>query len=38
VIAWGIGVDRLAMFKLGIDDIRELFTRKLDLLRSTKIT
>jgi len=33
VIAWGIGFDRLAMIRLGIDDIRELYTKKLDLLR-----
>lgn len=33
VIAWGIGIDRLAMFKLGIKDIRYLFTRNIDWLR-----
>ena len=33
VIAWGIGFDRLAMIRLGIDDIRELYTKRLDLLR-----
>ena len=33
VIAWGLGVDRLAMFKLGIADIRELFTRDLNWMR-----
>ena len=33
VLAWGIGVDRLAMVKLGVDDIRELHTRRLDYLR-----
>ena len=37
VIAWGIGIDRLAMFKLGIKDIRYLFTEKLDWLRKSKI-
>jgi len=37
VIAWGIGIDRLAMFKLGIKDIRYLFTEKLDWLRKTKV-
>jgi phenylalanyl-tRNA synthetase alpha chain len=37
VIAWGIGIDRLAMFKLGINDIRELFSRNLDWLRNSKI-
>ena len=33
VLAWGIGIDRIAMASLGIDDIRELFTKKLDWLR-----
>jgi len=32
-IAWGFGVDRLAMHKLRIDDIRELFSRNLGWLR-----
>ncbi len=36
VIAWGFGIDRLAMLKLGIEDIRDLFTHKIDLLRSSK--
>ncbi|MEM0031098.1 MAG: phenylalanine--tRNA ligase subunit alpha [Desulfurococcaceae archaeon] len=35
-IAWGIGVDRLAMTVLGIDDIRLLFTRDLNVLQSIK--
>ena len=33
VIAWGLGIDRLAMFKLGIKDIRYLFTQDLKWLR-----
>jgi len=37
VIAWGLGIDRLAMFKLGITDIRELFSYKLDWLRNVKV-
>ncbi len=36
-IAWGLGIDRLAMFKLGIDDMRELFSQKLDWLREEKL-
>ncbi len=32
-IAWGIGIDRLAMFKLGIKDIRYLFSDDLNWLR-----
>jgi len=34
-IAWGIGIDRLAMFKLGIKDIRYLFSDNIDWLRKT---
>jgi len=34
VLAWGIGIDRLAMFKLSINDIRELFSKNLEWLRS----
>jgi len=37
VIAWGLGIDRLAMFNLGITDIRELFSTKLDWLRNKPI-
>jgi phenylalanyl-tRNA synthetase alpha chain len=33
VIAWGIGIDRLAMIRLGLDDIRELHTMDLGRLR-----
>jgi phenylalanyl-tRNA synthetase alpha chain len=34
VLAWGLGIDRLAMVALGITDIRELFSYNLDYLRS----
>ncbi|MEM1642168.1 MAG: phenylalanine--tRNA ligase subunit alpha [Desulfurococcaceae archaeon] len=34
--AWGIGVDRLAMVILGLDDIRLLFTRDLRVLGGIK--
>ncbi|MDV3104814.1 phenylalanine--tRNA ligase subunit alpha [Thermococcus waiotapuensis] len=37
VIAWGIGIDRLAMFKLGIDDIRYLFSYDLKWLREARL-
>jgi len=37
VIAWGIGIDRLAMFKLGVKDIRYLFTTDLDWLRNEAV-
>jgi phenylalanyl-tRNA synthetase alpha chain len=33
VIAWGFGIDRLAMCALKINDIRELFSRNLEWLR-----
>ncbi|MCD6301860.1 MAG: phenylalanine--tRNA ligase subunit alpha [Staphylothermus sp.] len=32
-IAWGIGIDRLAMSVLGLNDIRDLFNKDLDFLR-----
>ncbi len=35
-LAWGLGVDRLAMFKLGIKDIRQLFSQDLDWLRNAE--
>jgi len=38
VIAWGIGIDRLAMFKLGVNDIRYLFSYVLEWLRNTKVS
>ena len=37
VIAWGIGLERLAMFKLGIKDIRQLFSPDLDFIRKSKV-
>jgi len=37
VLAWGMGVDRLAMFKLGIKDIRNLFSEDLTWLRNSKM-
>ncbi|MBU1197309.1 phenylalanine--tRNA ligase subunit alpha [Candidatus Micrarchaeota archaeon] len=33
VLAWGLGLDRLAMKKLGVTDIRELFSQDLNYLR-----
>jgi len=37
VLAWGIGIDRIAMFKLGIKDIRQLFSHDLGFLRGAKV-
>jgi phenylalanyl-tRNA synthetase alpha chain len=36
VIAWGLGVDRMAMVALGIDDIRDLFSQDLDFIRNKR--
>jgi|TARA_Y100000310_G_scaffold70285_1_gene65893 phenylalanyl-tRNA synthetase alpha chain len=37
VLAWGIGIDRIAMFNLGIKDIRQLFSHDLEFLRNAKV-
>ena len=37
VIAWGFGIDRLAMFKLKLNDIRGLFSTDLQWLRNQKV-
>ena len=37
VLAWGIGIDRIAMFKLGLNDIRQLFSHDLEFLRDAKV-
>ncbi|MBI3606061.1 MAG: phenylalanine--tRNA ligase subunit alpha, partial [Nitrospirae bacterium] len=37
VIAWGLGLDRMAMMALDIKDIRDLFSADLELVRSKKI-
>jgi phenylalanyl-tRNA synthetase alpha chain len=37
VIAWGIGIDRIAMTSLGIDDIRLLYAKDLEFLREKPI-
>ncbi|MBI5228570.1 phenylalanine--tRNA ligase subunit alpha [Candidatus Micrarchaeota archaeon] len=34
VLAWGLGIDRLAMIKLGVKDIRHLLTQDIEMLRS----
>ncbi len=36
VIAWGLGLDRMAMVAMGINDIRELFTTDLNRIRNTR--
>jgi phenylalanyl-tRNA synthetase alpha chain len=37
VLAWGIGIARLAMIYLEYDDIRDLYSDNLDLLRTKKV-
>lgn len=37
VLAWGLGIDRIAMLKLGIDDIRDLFSHDLQFLRDARL-
>ncbi|MBU4242161.1 MAG: phenylalanine--tRNA ligase subunit alpha [Nanoarchaeota archaeon] len=37
VIAWGLGIDRLGMFAMGIKDIRQLFSHDLKFLRNAKV-
>ncbi len=37
VAAWGIGIDRVAMLFLGIDDIRKLYSTNIDFLRKTLV-
>jgi len=37
VLAWGIGIDRLAMAKLGVEDIRMLYSEDLGWLRKVPL-
>jgi phenylalanyl-tRNA synthetase alpha chain len=37
VLAWGLGIDRLAMIVLGVDDIRTLFSTDLEWIRNSVI-
>jgi phenylalanyl-tRNA synthetase alpha chain len=36
VIAWGLGLDRMAMVAMGLHDIRDLFATDLEFLRSLR--
>lgn len=36
VLAWGLGIDRMAMMHLGINDIRDLFTPNIDNVRTRR--
>lgn len=35
-LAWGMGIDRMAMLKLGINDVRELFSYDIEAVRLRK--
>lgn len=37
VLAWGLGLDRLAMLRYGINDIRELYWSDLDRIREVSL-
>jgi phenylalanyl-tRNA synthetase alpha chain len=37
VLAWGQGLDRLVMLKLGLDDIREVYSSNINRLRNTPL-
>jgi phenylalanyl-tRNA synthetase alpha chain len=37
VLAWGLGIDRIAMLKLGINDIRDMFSYNLEKLRNSRL-
>jgi phenylalanyl-tRNA synthetase alpha chain len=37
VIAWGLGLDRMAMVALDIHDIRDLFTADLEMIRAKRV-
>ncbi|MBA5942681.1 MAG: phenylalanine--tRNA ligase subunit alpha, partial [Methanophagales archaeon] len=37
VLAWGLGIGRLAMLSLGLKDIRDLYRSDIDWLRKTRI-
>ena len=37
VLAWGLGLERIAMLRLGLTDIRDLYRSDIDWLRETRI-
>ncbi|MFH0861245.1 MAG: phenylalanine--tRNA ligase subunit alpha [Candidatus Altiarchaeota archaeon] len=37
VLAWGLGVDRVVALRLGLNDIRELYSSSMDWLRNSRI-
>ncbi len=37
VLAWGLGIERLAMLRLGLEDIRELYMSDINWLRRARV-
>ncbi|MFP4549398.1 MAG: phenylalanine--tRNA ligase subunit alpha [Spirochaetales bacterium] len=37
VLAWGLGIDRMALMKLGLNDLRELFTPDIQSVRRRRV-
>ena len=37
VLAWGLGLERLAMFRYGVSDIRDLYMADLDWLKGVPL-
>jgi phenylalanyl-tRNA synthetase alpha chain len=38
VLAWGLGIDRMALSSMGLHDIRELFTNSIESVRSRRVS
>jgi phenylalanyl-tRNA synthetase alpha chain len=36
VLAWGMGIDRMALMALGLNDLRELFSENIEEVRLRK--
>jgi phenylalanyl-tRNA synthetase alpha chain len=37
VLAWGLGIERLAMLRFGLSDIRDLYGTNLDALQQVPL-
>jgi len=37
VLAWGLGVSRVAMFRLGLKDLRQLYQSDLEWIRTSPV-
>ena len=37
VLAWGLGIDRMALMHLGLNDLRELFSKDIDSIKKRNI-